>query len=169
MLARLALQRCRQVRLDGRQYCLEAFGVAGNDVAFFKEIVTAGEVAHQAARFLDQQHARKDGLGALGGPPRQQRATDRARPSRAASRVRRSRRRCPGCRESPRSTPPCRPTSARGNKPPGADRAACSEKRSALPQQGNPAGRKGRAMRRHLAAMLLAAVPAAAAAQTGAA
>ena len=53
----LALQRSRQVRLDRRQYCLEAFGVAGNDVAFFKEVVTAGEVAHQAAGFLNQQGA----------------------------------------------------------------------------------------------------------------
>ena len=57
MLARLALQRSRQVRLDSRQHCLEAFGVAGNHVAFLKEVVTAGEVAHQAACFLDQQGA----------------------------------------------------------------------------------------------------------------
>ena len=45
------------MRLDRRQYCLEAFGVAGNDVAFLQEVVTAGEVAHQAAGFLDQQGA----------------------------------------------------------------------------------------------------------------
>ena len=45
------------MRLDRRQDGLEAFGVAGNDVAFFKEIVTAGEVAHQAASFLNQQGA----------------------------------------------------------------------------------------------------------------
>ncbi len=51
---RLALQRSWQVRLDRRQYCLEALGVAGDDVAFLKEVVTAGEVAHQAAGFLDQ-------------------------------------------------------------------------------------------------------------------
>ena len=57
MRGRLAFQRGRQVRLDGRQYGFEALGVAGNDVAFFKEIVTAGEVAHQAAGFLDQQGA----------------------------------------------------------------------------------------------------------------
>ncbi len=50
----LALQRSRQVGLDGGEHSLEAFGVAGNDVAFFKEIVAAGEVAHQAAGFLDQ-------------------------------------------------------------------------------------------------------------------
>ena len=55
---RLALQRSWQVRLDRCQYCLEALGVAGDDVAFLKEVVTAGEVAHQAAGFLDQQGAR---------------------------------------------------------------------------------------------------------------
>ena len=53
----LTLQRSRQVRLDRRQHCLEAFGVTGNDVDFLKKFVTAGEVAHQAAGFLDQQGA----------------------------------------------------------------------------------------------------------------
>jgi hypothetical protein len=46
------------VRLDRSQYCFEALGVAGNDVALFKEVVTAGEVAHKAACFLNQQGAR---------------------------------------------------------------------------------------------------------------
>lgn len=45
------------MRLDRRQHCLEALGVTGNDMAFFKEIVTAGEIAHQTAGFLDQQGA----------------------------------------------------------------------------------------------------------------
>lgn len=57
LLLRLALQRSWQVRLDRRQYCLEALGVAGDDVAFLKEVMTAGEIAHQAASFLDQQGA----------------------------------------------------------------------------------------------------------------
>ena len=45
------------MRLDRRQNCLEAFGVARNYVAFLQEVVTTGEVAHQAASFLDQQGA----------------------------------------------------------------------------------------------------------------
>ena len=52
-----ALQRRRQVRLDGGQQCLEAFGVAGDDVTLLEEFVAAGEVAHQAAGFLYQQGA----------------------------------------------------------------------------------------------------------------
>lgn len=57
MLASLALERGWQVWLYSRQHCLEAFGVASNDVAFFQEVVTTGEVAHQATGFLDQQSA----------------------------------------------------------------------------------------------------------------
>ena len=52
---RLTLQRGWQVRLDSGQYSFEAFGVTGNDVAFFKEIVAASEIADQAARFLNQR------------------------------------------------------------------------------------------------------------------
>ena len=43
--------------LDSSQYSFEALGVTGNDVAFFKEIVAAGEVADETAGFLNQQGA----------------------------------------------------------------------------------------------------------------
>ncbi len=45
------------MRLDGGQYRLEAFGVAGNDLTLLKEVMAAAEIAHQAAGFLDQQCA----------------------------------------------------------------------------------------------------------------
>src|SRR5690606_37713520 len=50
-----ALHRRCQVRLDGGQHGLETLRVAGNHLAFFQELVATGEVADQAARFLDQQ------------------------------------------------------------------------------------------------------------------
>src|SRR5690606_28828430 len=50
-----ALHRRCQVRLDGGQHGLEALRVAGNHLALFQELVTTGEVADQAARFLNEQ------------------------------------------------------------------------------------------------------------------
>src|SRR5690606_34662380 len=52
----LTLETWPEVRLDSSQHGLEALGVAGDDVALFEEFVLAGEVAHQAAGFLNQQH-----------------------------------------------------------------------------------------------------------------
>src|SRR5690606_32623855 len=40
----LAFQRSRQVRLNGSQYGLEAFGVAGNDLTLLQEVVATAEV-----------------------------------------------------------------------------------------------------------------------------
>src|SRR5690554_831312 len=50
-----ALHRRCQVRLDGGQHGLEALRIAGNDLALFQELVATGEVADQAARFLNEQ------------------------------------------------------------------------------------------------------------------
>src|SRR5690606_38258074 len=50
-----ALHRRCQVRLDGGQHGLETLRVAGNHLAFFQELVATGEVADQAARFLNEQ------------------------------------------------------------------------------------------------------------------
>src|SRR5690554_4972341 len=50
-----ALHRRCQVRLDGGQHGLEALRIAGHDLAFFQELVATGEVADQAARFLNEQ------------------------------------------------------------------------------------------------------------------
>src|SRR5690554_8119523 len=50
-----ALHRRCQVRLDGGQHGLETLRVAGNHLALFQELVTTGEVADQAARFLNEQ------------------------------------------------------------------------------------------------------------------